>query len=147
MPKLGLHCIFSRKSDFRIVCLSQKPLSLSELFLSTIKPIHHLAYWPSSLLTIEPINHLAYQASSLMTIKHINLWSSFATFKPFGLFMINVPTNFFAYVQSVAYRWAPSSLHAVWRPAASEICIAGAGQKLITEMVASYNSSSCCSPE
>ena len=47
-----------------------KPLSLSELLLLTIKPINQNAYRPSSLLTIKPIN----------------LSSSFATFKPFGLF-------------------------------------------------------------
>ena len=48
---------------------SQKPLSLSELLLSTIEPIDHQAYQPSSPLTIEPID----------------LWSSFTTFKPFDL--------------------------------------------------------------
>ena len=52
--------IFSRESDSRIanVCLSQKTLSLSKL-----------------IATIEPIDH-----------EPINLWSSFATFNPFGLF-------------------------------------------------------------
>ena len=69
--------IFSRESDSRIanvrlsVCLSvrlsQKPLSLSELLLSSIKPICHWAYQPSSQSTIEPINHRAYQLSSLLT--------------------------------------------------------------------------------
>ena len=58
----------TRESDSRIaiVCLSvspsSKPLSLSELLLSTIEPINHRAYrayWPSSLLTINPINLLA----------------------------------------------------------------------------------------
>ena len=38
------------------VCLSQKPLSLSELLVSTIKPIGHRAYQPLSLSTIKPIN-------------------------------------------------------------------------------------------
>ena len=61
---------FSRKSDSRIanvhssvrpsVCLSQKPLSLSELLLLAIEPIDHWAYQPSRLYTIEPINHKAY---------------------------------------------------------------------------------------
>ena len=37
-------------------------------------------------LRIAPIGHQAYRPSSLSTIKPINLWSSFATFKPFGLF-------------------------------------------------------------
>ena len=55
------------------VCLSPKPLSLLELLLLTIKPINHQAYRPLSLLTIKPTN----------------LWSSFATFKPFGLFAKN----------------------------------------------------------
>ena len=38
---------------------SQKPLSLSESLLSTIEPIEHQVYQPSSLLTIEPIDHQA----------------------------------------------------------------------------------------
>ena len=38
-------------------------------------------------LRIAPINHRAYWPSSLSIIKPINLWSSFATFKPFGLFL------------------------------------------------------------
>ena len=54
------------------VRLSQKPLSLSELLLSTIEPIDHQAYQPSSLLTIKPIDHQAYQPSSLSTIEPIN---------------------------------------------------------------------------
>ena len=61
------------------VCLSvsplPKPLSLSELLLSTIEPINHHAYRPSSLSTIKPINFS----------------SSFATFKPFGLFFWRLP--------------------------------------------------------
>ena len=74
--------IFSYKSNSTIanvclsvsfsVCLSQKPLSLSELLLSTMESIDHGAYWPWSLLTIEPIDHRAYQPSSLLTIKPIN---------------------------------------------------------------------------
>ena len=83
------------------VCQSPKPLSLSELLLSTsepinqwayqpsslstIEPINHQAYQPSSLLIIEPINHQAYQPLSPLTIEPIDLWSSFATFKPFPL--------------------------------------------------------------
>ena len=59
------------------VCLSvrqsPKPLSLSELLLSTI-------------------DHQAYQPSSQLTIKPINLWSSFATFKPFSLFLCHRST-------------------------------------------------------
>ena len=63
-------------------------------------PINHRAYHPWSKLTIEPINHRAYRAidhwafqpSSLLTMEPIdhraNLWSSFATFMPFGLFNI-----------------------------------------------------------
>ena len=49
-----------------------KPLSLSELLLSTIEPIDHQAYWPSSLSTIKPINHQVYRPSNLATIKPIN---------------------------------------------------------------------------
>ena len=60
-----------------------KPLCLSTI--GPIEPIDHWAYWPSSLLTIKPIDHQAYGPSSPLTIKSINLWSSFATFKPFGL--------------------------------------------------------------
>ena len=73
-----------------------QPLSLSTiepidnwaywlLSLLTIEPIDHWAYRPSSLSTIKPIDHRAYRPSSLLTIKPIDLWSSFATFKPFGL--------------------------------------------------------------
>ena len=98
--------IFSSESDYRIanVRLSQKPLSLSELLLSTIEPINHnaywplslstiklinhWAYWPLSLLTIEPINHLAYWPPSLLTIKPIDYWDhwpwSLSTIKPIG---------------------------------------------------------------
>ena len=59
------------------VRLLQKPLSLSELFLSAIEPIDNRAYRPLSLLTIKPID----------------LWSSFATFKPFRLFCIHFICN------------------------------------------------------
>ena len=52
----------------------------------TIKPIDHWAYRSSSLSTIEPINHQADRPSCLSTFETIDLWSSFATFKPFGLF-------------------------------------------------------------
>ena len=55
------------------ICLSisssQKPISLTELLLSTIKPIDHQACWQLSLLTLNPID----------------IWSSFTTFQPFGL--------------------------------------------------------------
>ena len=51
-----------------------------------MEPIDHQAYQPLPLLPIEPINHQAYQLLSLLPIEPINLWSSFATFKPFGLF-------------------------------------------------------------
>ena len=44
------------------------------------------SHQPSCLLTIEPIDHQAYQPSSLSTIEPIDILSSFATFKPFGLF-------------------------------------------------------------
>ena len=59
------------------VCPLQKPLSLTESLLSSIKPINHQAYRPSCLLTIkpiniEPINHQAHQPSSLLTIKPID---------------------------------------------------------------------------
>ena len=54
---------------------SQKPLSLSESLLSTIEPIEHQVYQPSSLLTIEPNDHQAYRPSSLLTIKPILLTS------------------------------------------------------------------------
>ena len=57
------------------------------LSLSTIEPIKHQPYQPSSLSTIVPINHQAYKSPSLWTIEPINLWSSFATFKPSGLFL------------------------------------------------------------
>ena len=68
------------------------------LSLLTIKPIDHWSYCSSSSSTIEPIDHRAYQPLSLSTIipidhqaypstiKPINLSSSFASFKPFGLF-------------------------------------------------------------
>ena len=66
----SLKHFFSRESNSTIanvrlsVCLSvhlsQKPLSLSELLLSTIKPIDHQAYQPLSLSTIKPIDHQAY---------------------------------------------------------------------------------------
>ena len=46
------------------------------------------SYRPSSLSTIKPINHQAYRPSSLSPIEPINLWSSLATFKPFGLFNV-----------------------------------------------------------
>ena len=43
------------------VCLyvrpSQKPLSLSELLLSTTETIDHRGYQPLSLSTIKPIDH------------------------------------------------------------------------------------------
>ena len=71
----------SQMSIRQSVRQSQKPLGLSESLLSTIEPINHQAYWPSSLLTIEPIDYWAYWPSSLSTIKPIDLWSSFATFK------------------------------------------------------------------
>ena len=54
--------IFSRESESTIanvcpsVSLSPKPLSLSELLLSTIEPINHQAYQPLSLSTIKPID-------------------------------------------------------------------------------------------
>ena len=48
------------------IYLSQKPLSLSELLLLTIKPIDHQSY------TIVPINYRAYQPPSLSTIKPID---------------------------------------------------------------------------
>ena len=72
--------IFSRVSYSRIsnVCLSvhhKNPLASQ-----------NCSYQPLSLSTIEPINHQAYRPSSLLTIEPIDLWSSFATFKPFGLF-------------------------------------------------------------
>ena len=77
------------------VCLSQKPLSLSELFLSAIIPkshyanqppcpppfskyaskpssVNHWAYQPSSLSTIKPNDHWANQPLSLLTIEPIN---------------------------------------------------------------------------
>ena len=53
--------------------------------LSTIESIDHQAYLPLSLSTIEPI-----RPSSQSTIEPIDLWSSFATFKPFGLFVISI---------------------------------------------------------
>ena len=58
-------------------------------------------------LTIAPINHGAYLPLCLSTIKPINLWSSFATFKPFGLFtFISCPNlhlniEFFAIVSNL----------------------------------------------
>ena len=70
----------------------EKPIWSQILSLSTIKPINHWAYRPSSLSTIKPIDHQAYQPSSQLTIKPINLWSSFATFKPFGLFLCHTST-------------------------------------------------------
>ena len=91
------------------IYLLPKPLSLSELLLSTIELIDHQAYWlsslspikpinhrahqPMSLLTIKPINHRAYWQSSLLIIEPINLWSSFVTFKPFGLFYLLMPPH------------------------------------------------------
>ena len=53
---------------------------------STIMPINHQAYWPSSLSNIKPIDYRAHWPLSPLTIEPIDLWSSFATFKPFGLF-------------------------------------------------------------
>ena len=56
-------------------------ISLSSIAQNAyIEPIR-----PSSLSTIEPINHQAYHPLSPLTIEPINLWSSFATFKPFSL--------------------------------------------------------------
>ena len=52
----------------------QKPLSLSESVLSTIKPIDHRAYQPLSLMSIEPIDHRAYWPSILLTIKPMDHW-------------------------------------------------------------------------
>ena len=80
--------IFSRESDSTIanvrpsVCLSvtKTPQPLR------ITPTNHRGYRPSSLLTVKPIDHQAYWPSSPLIIKPINLSSSFATFKPFGLF-------------------------------------------------------------
>ena len=84
--------------------------------LSTIKPVYNQAclqsslskHWPSSLSTIKPIDHQAYQPMSLstnwtyqpqayrpsspLTIMPIDCWSSFATFKPFGLLGSNLNT-------------------------------------------------------
>ena len=57
--------------------------------IATIKPIDHQAYQPWSLSPIKPINHWAYQPS---TIEPIYVWSSFVTFKPFGLFTIRFQT-------------------------------------------------------
>ena len=65
-------CLSVCQSVSLSVCLSQKPLSLSESLLSTIKPIYHWTYRQSSLVTIRPIDHWAYQASSLSTIEPID---------------------------------------------------------------------------
>ena len=141
------------------ICLSvrpssQKPLSLSELLLSTIEPINHRAYWPLSLSTIkpidyqayqqstpqplriapidhqayqpfslltiepiayrpwslsiiEPINHQAYWPSSPLTTMPIDLWSSFATFKPFGLLIV-LSLHFVEHFNYVANYFRPS---------------------------------------
>ena len=72
----------------------QKPLSLSESVLSTIKPIDHWAYQPLSLMSIEPIDHRAYWPSSLSTIEPIDLSSSFATFKPFSFQIARIYTAY-----------------------------------------------------
>ena len=56
----------------------------------TIKHIDHWAYQPSSLSTIGPIDHQAYRPSSPLTTEPIDLRSSFATFKPFGLFLFQM---------------------------------------------------------
>ena len=73
--------IISRESDSRMsvclsfrlsVCLLPKPLSLSDLLLSDIKPIDHQAYQPLSLSTIKPIDHQAYRPLSLSSIKPID---------------------------------------------------------------------------
>ena len=101
--------IFSCKSDSRIanvcpsVCQSPKPLSLSELILSTIEPIDHGAYQPSSPLTIESIDHQAYRPSSLLTIKPID----YQAYWPLSLSNLE-PINYQAYW---AYR--PSSLSTI----------------------------------
>ena len=99
------------------VRLSQKPLSLSELLQSTIKPIEpidhqayrpsnlstiksidHRIYRPSNLSTIEPIDHQAYQPPSLSTIKSINhqaYWpSSLLTIKPLTIKPIDLSSSF-----------------------------------------------------
>ena len=89
------------------------------LSLSTIEPIDHWACWPLNLLTIGPSNHQAYRPSSLSTIKPINhwpfapidLWSSFATFKPFSLlledklFNFNVCENFQFFLEEIWKVW------------------------------------------
>ena len=48
-----------------------QPSSYWLLNISTIEPIKDCAYWPSSLSTIEPIDHQSYQQSSLVTIEPI----------------------------------------------------------------------------
>ena len=67
------------------VCQSVRNKNPSASQNWSIRPINHQAYQPSSLLIIEPINHQAYQPLSPLTIESIDLWSSFATFKPFHL--------------------------------------------------------------
>ena len=91
LPIKVLYSIFNHKSNSRItnvflsVCLSVTETTQPLRFA----PIVHQAYLPLSLSTIEPINHRTYQPWSLSTFKPIDLWSSFATFKPFGLLTLS----------------------------------------------------------
>ena len=81
--KVFLNCFFSRESDSTITNV-RPSVSLSSIAQNAyIMPIDQRAYHPSSLSPIKPIAH---RQSSPLTIKPINLSSSFATFKPFGLF-------------------------------------------------------------
>ena len=83
--------------------------------LLAIKPIIHWAYYPLSLSTIKPIDHWAYQSYCPSTIEPINLWSSFATFKPVGLFLVR--SKYENSVLSLTYKNSAksSSKSTIWR--------------------------------
>ena len=91
------------------VCPSQKPLSPTELLLSTIEPTDHLAYRPSSLSTIKPINHQAYQPSSLSTIKPVD----HLAYCPFSLSTIK-PIDHWDYGPSSLLTIKPIDHQAFW---------------------------------
>ena len=115
--------VFSRESNSRIanvhlsVCLlSPKPLSLSELLLSTIKPIDHQAYRPSSLSTIEPSDYWANWPSSLLTIKPIYHWA----YQPLSLLTIE-PIDHQAYLPLSLSTIDPIDYWAYW-PSSLKSC-------------------------
>ena len=109
---LDLYLFFSRESDSRIanVCpsvhqsvhhknpSSSQNCSYQPSSLSTIEPIDHQAYWPSSLSTIKP-DHQAHWPSSQFTSGLF-----FATFKPLGFFLL-IMKGLKLFILSTLFLW------------------------------------------